>query len=508
MSRRIDIEITSLKGDVATWRAAGAKLPKGVLDASLVAGGPVVGNVYRADIEQYMEGIEVLSIMAPKSASPLDPRHERLELIPTAKQGPDVIVTYAPKGRGRRDDRHEGEGRREGAKRPSRGPSSAERPSAARHERTPRSEGAEGAPRTPRAPRDENAERPPRPERTARPPRGPRGDSSDAATRPPRAPRSDSNDGAPRAARGPRTDADRGPRKDSDRGPRSDSDRGLRPDRGPRPERSARPSRPGRDRPSGPTQPPMTTTHRNAFLAGLSPEQLPVAEQLLRGGMPAVRAAVAEQNRNATAQGRPTVDPLTIDRIAEDLLGRTTLALWKDRASGAAGAGRELRLRDLRAVVTSAKTVSLDEDARAQLKELQAALTTRLETLRTQWNERLEGAISTKNVPEALRLVATPPDMSTRVSAEVAAKVVALTSEALTADLDIAKWKEIVSLAAETSIRRNVKPQGIPADESCKMLAVKNAGAIPEFAKLLGMRVPPPPPPTRTPRRPATRRAS
>jgi len=104
----------------------------------------------------------------------------------------------------------------------------------------------------------------------------------------------------------------------------------------------------------------MTTTHRNALLATLSPEQLPVAEQLLRGGMPAVRAAVAEQNKNATAQGRTTIDPVTIDRIAEDLLGRTTLALWKDRAAGAAGAGRELRLRDLRAVVTSAKTVSLD----------------------------------------------------------------------------------------------------------------------------------------------------
>jgi hypothetical protein len=252
----------------------------------------------------------------------------------------------------------------------------------------------------------------------------------------------------------------------------------------------------------------MATTHRNALLATLSPEQLPVAEQLLRGGMPAVRAAVAEQNKNATAQGRTTIDPVTIDRIAEDLLGRTTLALWKDRAAGAIGAGRDVRLRDLRAVVTSAKTVSLDEDARAQLKELQAALTLRLETLRAQWNERLEAAVTTKNVPEALRLVASPPDMSTRVSAEMATKVVALTSEALTVDSDVPRWKEIVNLAVETSIRRNVKPQGIPADESCKMLAIKNAGAIPEFAKLLGMRVPPPPPPTRAVRRPPARRAS
>jgi hypothetical protein len=252
----------------------------------------------------------------------------------------------------------------------------------------------------------------------------------------------------------------------------------------------------------------MTTTHRNTLLATLSPEQLPVAEQLLRGGMPAVRTAVAEQNKNATVQGRPTIDATTIDRIAEELLGKTNLALWKDRAAGAAGAGRELRLRDLRAVVTSAKTVSLDEEARAQLKELQVALTARLEHLRTQWNERLESAVTSKNVKEALTLVARPPDMSTRVSADMAAKVVAIASEALTAEQDPTLWKEIVTLTIDTSIRRNVKPIGIPNDDSCKALAIHNAGAIPELAKLLGMRVPPPPPPTRIVRRPVTRRAS
>ena len=440
MSRRIEIEITSLNGDVATWRAAGAKLPKGVLNASLVPGGPVVGNVYRADIEQYMEGMEVLSVMAPKTASPLDPRHERLELIPTAKKGPDVIVTYAPKGRGgpRRDgERHEGgrEGREAGAKRPTSRPAS------------------------------KGAARPDRPDRPTRPDRPQR---TEGAERP--------------AGTG-------------------------RPERsGARNERSSRPGRPAR--PSGPVAPPMTTTHRNALLATLSPEQLPVAEQLLRGGIPAVRSAVAEQNKNATAQGRPTIDPITIDRIAEDLLGRTNLALWKDRAAGAIGAGREVRLRDLRAVVTSAKTVSLDDEARAQLKELQASLTARLEILRTQWNERLEAAVSSKNVPEALRLVARPPDMSTRVSADMATRVVAVVSEALTADLEVTRWKEIVTLTVDTSIRRNVKPQGIPDEESCKALAVKNAGAIPEFARLLGMKVPPPPPPTRAPRRTPTRRAS
>ena len=247
------------------------------------------------------------------------------------------------------------------------------------------------------------------------------------------------------------------------------------------------------------------------MLATLSPEQLPVAEQLLRGGMPAVRAAVELQNKNASAQGRPTVDPATIDRIAEDLLNRTNLALWKDRAAGAIGAGRELRLRDLRAVVTSAKTVWLDDEARVQLKELQVSLTARVDHLRTQWNEKLEAAITTKNAKEALALVARPPDLSTRLSSDSASRVVTLVSETLNADQSPAVWNEIVELAADTSIRRNIKPLGIPGDDSSRAVAVHNAGAIPELAKLLGMKVPPPPPPTRPmrpTRRPATRRAS
>jgi hypothetical protein len=444
MSRRIEIEITSLSGDLATWRAAGAKLPKGVLAASLIPGGPVIGNVYRADIEQYMEGIEVLSVTAPKSASPLDPRNERIELIPEVKKGPDVIVTYAPKGRGgRRDDRHEGRDGRDGPRR-----DSSKRPSS----RGDRKDGSSAT-----------GERPPRGPRTDRPAREEHAEGA-VRERPARA------------------------RSERPGGPGG---------------RTARP-----EHPRGPQTPPLTTTHRNALLATLSPEQLPVAEQLLRGGMPAVRAAVELQNKNATAQGRPTIDPTTIDRIAEDLLNRTNLAMWKDRAGGAIGAGRELRLRDLRAVVTSAKTVSLDDDARTQLKELQVSLTARVEHLRTQWNEKLEAAITAKNVKEALSLVARPPDMSTRVSADAATRVVALVSETLNADQNPQLWNEIVELTADTSIRRNVKPLGIPNDEASRAVAVHNAGAIPELAKLLGMKVPPPPPPTRLVRRPPTRRAS
>ena len=48
-----------------------------------------------------------------------------------------------------------------------------------------------------------------------------------------------------------------------------------------------------------------TGEHRNAMLATLRPEQIPVAEQLLRGGLQAVRQAIATQNAGAKAAGKP-----------------------------------------------------------------------------------------------------------------------------------------------------------------------------------------------------------
>ena len=40
-------------------------------------------------------------------------------------------------------------------------------------------------------------------------------------------------------------------------------------------------------------------TNRNAVLDEVAPEMRPIAEQVLKGGVPAVREAVAEQNKAA-----------------------------------------------------------------------------------------------------------------------------------------------------------------------------------------------------------------
>ena len=394
MSRRIEIEITSIGSESATWRAAGAKLPKGALPLSLLPSGAKTGDVYRADADQTMEGVEIVALLPQKTASP---RKETIALIPQKKQAEDVTVTYAPKGgRGRRD----GDGERRGG--------------------------------------------------------GPRGD-----------------------------------RKPRERTGGSES-------RGPREARGAR-----RERPARPVGPPVLTTHRNAFLATLTPEQLPVAEQLLRGGLPAVRTAVAEQNKTAAAQGRPTVNAEAIDRIANDLLGKANLASWKDRAGGAQSAGKELRLRDLRAVVTSAKTVILDDEARTMLTDLKTQLTNKVEHLTNEWNTKIASALEAKDALLAVTLASRPPEFRLQVASTTAAAIATLVSETLTESLDGAAWVALVQAAAASPMHRSIKPTGIPADDAVRAEAIKVAGNIPEIAKMLGMKVPPPPP-----ARPATPRRS
>jgi hypothetical protein len=235
----------------------------------------------------------------------------------------------------------------------------------------------------------------------ARQDRGPRG-ARDAKPR--RGPTSGAPPGggpsSPRADR-PRPDRARAPREDS----RAPAARGAGPDRRGAPDR--RDSR-------RPQELVASTVHRNALLATLRPEQLPIAEQLLRGGLPAVRQAIEEQNRAALAQGRPTIAPETILTIADDLLPLTTLAAWKDRAVAVQHAGPTVRLRDLRAAVTAARTVTLDEEARGVLKELQGQLHTKTEELRTQWVAKVESLLAKGEVVAALSVVSRAPDPGTR----------------------------------------------------------------------------------------------
>src|ERR1700727_121428 len=294
MSRRIDIELTSQTGDGSwTWRAAGARQPKGTVEAALVPSGEAVGAVLRADVEIGLEGIEILSLTSAKPARSPEKGEGRIEVKGTPRRAPDVSVILAPGSNKRRRDRDDdGErGDRRGGKR--RGPDGEAR-------------------------RDERG--------GDRPPRGAGGPRRPGARRP--------GEGDGRPARG--------------------------------------------ERPVAPT----STVHRNAMLAALRPEQIPVAEQLLRGGLQAVRQAIETQNTSNKAAGKPPVASDALLGMADELLPVVRLADWKDRASVAQTAGKEYRLRELRAVVAASRTVNLDEEGRAMAKALQESMHQRTTALR------------------------------------------------------------------------------------------------------------------------------
>ena len=420
MSRRIDIELTSQTPEGSwTWRAAGARQPKGVVEGSLVPAGERVGSVLRADVEVGLDGIEILTLSPAKPARSPEKTEGRIEVRGTPKRAPDVSVVLAPGSRRRDDD-----------------------------ERRDRRGGRRGGPDADRGDRTD------------------RGDRSDRPSR----------DRAERAERGDRSERPRGgggPRRPGGRRP---GDAEGRPSRG--------------ERPTMPT----STVHRNAMLAGLRPEQIPVAEQLLRGGLQAVRQAIDAQNAAAKASGKPPASSEALLAMAEELLPGVRLADWKDRASVAQNAGKDYRLRELRAVVAASRTLNLDEEGRALAKGLQESLDQRTTALREEWLARITNALDDGRVLQAVEASIRPPEPGTRCPAELAVRLATAAGEAMTADLAPEEWMRLLDAVVASPVRRTVKPAGIPDDEVARQTARHAAGSVPALAKLLGLRIPPPPP--------------
>jgi hypothetical protein len=239
---------------------------------------------------------------------------------------------------------------------------------------------------------------------------------------------------------------------------------------------------------------PTSTVHRNAMLAALRPEQIPVAEQLLRGGLPAVRQAIDAQNSAAKASGRPAASTDALLAMADELLPVVKLADWKDRASAAQAAGKDYRLRELRTVVAASRTVILDEEGRALAKSLKESLDRRVTALRDEWLARITNAIKEGRVQQALEASIRPPEPGTRCPADLAVQLAAAAGEAMTPDLPPEEWMKMLDAVVLSPVRRTVKPAGIPADEVARQAARHAAGSVPALAKLLGLKIPPPPP--------------
>jgi len=434
MARRLEVELTSSRPDGTwTWRAAGAREPRGVVAAELLGADPHVGDVLRVEADVDLDGITILAVLP---ARPERTEPDRLELRGSGREAPPITTVLAGRSRRSRADR--------------RGPDSARG----------------GGPRV---------------DGTGRPSRTP---ASASGRRPGGG---TSPDGRFSGAR--RSAADRGASRETTAG---------------------RPARPGAVRPESPeaaaiTGAPRTpsrgrrihvrSVHRDQVVLGLPPEQVPIAQQLLRGGLPAVRQAIDEQNAEAAAAGLPPVPAEPLLRLAEELLPRLKAAAWWDRAEAIAAALDSAPLRDLRAIVSSSDQAR-SEEARALAAQLKEALDARVAHGRTQWADEIAQLLDGEKVARALRLAARPPDPLARLSAELAVRLAAAASAALSPTTPPAHWEAILEAAAASPVRQSIRPVGLPegADPALATRARQHAGLVPGIARLLGMSVPPPPP--------------
>ena len=79
MSHRLDVLLTSRRSDGTwTWRAAGARQPKGLLEPELLPAGAAVGDVLRVEAEVSVDGISVRQVLPTKADKPVVPRVEHL----------------------------------------------------------------------------------------------------------------------------------------------------------------------------------------------------------------------------------------------------------------------------------------------------------------------------------------------------------------------------------------------------------------------------------------------
>jgi hypothetical protein len=237
-------------------------------------------------------------------------------------------------------------------------------------------------------------------------------------------------------------------------------------------------------------------------LESLAPEERPIAEQVLRGGIPAVRTALHLEREKALAEGRAAPKTDELIAMAESLLPRLKAAEWRDRAEAAAADVDSISLRDLRSVVTGSE-VARDEETRALATTLREALETRIRSMQEEWSGEISKLVDDGRVVRAVRLSSRPPEPSARLPVEVADRLATAAGEAMSPDCSSDLWAALLDAVAASPIRRSVVPTGLPdsATPDLRKAAHQQSGNIPALAKLLGVTIPPPPQPGSSRRR-------
>ncbi|MDE0804572.1 MAG: hypothetical protein OSA99_14790 [Acidimicrobiales bacterium] len=383
MATRIEIELTSRRDDATfTWRAAGAREPKGVADVSLFPADSDVGSLFRVDAEVELDGITILAVLPPKA-----PKKQKAETLQLLAREDEPLVTQQLAPKTRRDNDRKGRGR--GGDRKGRGD-------------------------------------------------GKRGDSK---------------------GRG-----------------------GDRPRTPPKPKLPPKPK---------PPRLKAGRVHRDAVVAELPEEQKPVAQEVIKGGLQAVRQAVATQNTQLEAEGKPQIDESRMVALAEQLLVKVRAAEWQDRAEAALDQAETVDVRDLRSVVTAADGAAKGDETRALAAKLREALSARLDADHQAWIDEIIELLDDDRVVRALHLSSRPPKAGAPLPAPVAMRLVEAANAAMTSDVSAERWGYMLDALAHSPVRRQVVPASLPSKVSPELeTAIKRHGSrLPEIAEIFGVEV-------------------
>ena len=381
MSRRIEIELTSKREDGTwTWRAAGAREPKGVVESSVVPSGASVKDVLRAEVETDLDGTRVLSILPTKQKTA---RTGLIEILPSDKPFEPVTQKLARKER--------------------------------------------------------------------------------------------------------RDDGKRGPRRD--RPANKDGEKSDRPQRPRRPHFETPPELPMRPKAK---RLRAGRAHVDAVLKDLPEAQRAIAEKVLSGGVPAVRAAVEQQNKAAVAAGQEKIPADGLVQMAEQLLPRLRVAEWLDKAEGAQRIIAEI---DLRAIVVASNdpVIARDESTRTLVEAMKTALAKRQDEETKNWLDDIQAATNVGRVVRALKLSSQPPKAGVPFPAALAAQLAAATTAALTIDAPADRWIALLEAAAFSPVRLQVNPVSPSSTVSPELTkTVMRLGPLmPQVAALYGVVVDP-----------------
>ncbi len=225
------------------------------------------------------------------------------------------------------------------------------------------------------------------------------------------------------------------------------------------------------------------------MLDTLAPEQRPIAEQVLRGGVPAVRQAVDKQNEGQRARGEAEIHGDELVVLAEKLLPALRSAEWRDRADAALAGVEDLDLRDLRSVVVASESGARDDESRAMAEQLREALTRRVDEEHTRWLDELTSAVRDGRTVRALRLSSRPPKAGAPLPPELTETLVAQASENLGAEASPDRWITVIDALSFSPVRAAVMPSSKPENVTDEMKAAlaKVADRLPQIAAMLGV---------------------